>query len=132
MSSNNGGSSLGPTGVCVKVNSLRAMGYTDLEAWVKTPGNVLVTRRGRVFIGSGESRRVFCYPGSPWANPFKLKDYTLQDSLYQYEGFLDQQLQNENVLADFSKLRSAKQLGCFCAPGSPCHRDIILKKLDAV
>lgn len=67
-------------GVCVKIKSLRPV-YNNLEDWLRDGENELVTRGGRIFIGSGDNRRVFHYPRSPWANPFSVQDYVLEECL---------------------------------------------------
>ena len=125
---------------CVKVDSLRQQGYSDLEQWMATPGNVLVTRKGRIWITDPitKEKRIFHYPQSPWHNPFKLdsklkdpqeKDADLQNCLQQYVNYLVQQgWWTKEVLQSLSGLT----LGCFCqqqwnAQGQPvCHAAILV------
>lgn len=116
---------MAPVGVCVKVSSLRPK-YDNLSEWLKVPGHVLVTRRGRVFI----NKTVFSYPESPFANPFKLTEYTLDECLRLYEQHLDKILKNKKTLSLFLDLNNATEIGCFCEPGQKCHRDIIISKLQ--
>ena len=110
------------TCTCVKVASLRKQGYTDLEQWINTPGNMLVTRRGRIWITDPvtKEKRIFHYPESPWHNPFKLdpsikdpamKAQDLQNSLNNYVAHLIQ----EGVWdKEHLQVLSGKNLGCFC------------------
>lgn len=114
-----------PIGVCVKVTFLRPR-YNNLQEWCAQDGNILVTRNGRVTIGKDH---VYVYNGSPWANPYKLSQYTLEESLSKYEEYLNQLLLQKETLQNFLKLRFAKEIGCFCEPNSKCHRDVILRKL---
>lgn len=120
-----------PVGVSVKVSHIRPE-YDSLEEWCRDPANVLVTRRGRIFITDRISRtkRIFHYPESEWANPFKLSDHSLEESLKLYSVHLDQLLRNTECMQRFLELRQARRLGCFCEPGEPCHRDVILQKLS--
>lgn len=117
-----------PVGVCVKVSSIRPA-YNNLKEWTQDVDNCLVTRNGRVFITKQE---VFHYPNSPWANPFRLKDYSVEESLELYKNHLDKLLKNEKMLDEFKLLSTKKRIGCFCAPGALCHRNIILQKLKEI
>ena len=120
-----------PTGVCVKVKHLRPR-YDNLEEWLTCDTHCLVTRRGRVFIGSGDSRRVFHYSASEWANPFPVKQHGLEASLELYEEHLEKLLKEEERMERFRKLTEMTEIGCFCDPEALCHRDIILAKLKEV
>lgn len=120
-----------PQGVCVKAKSLRPM-YANLEEWLENGENELVTRGGRIFIGSGDDKRVFHYPGSDWANPFSVRDYGLEECLKKYREHLDRILADDNTRRKFLDLKSKKRLGCFCKDGAPCHRDIILARLSEI
>jgi hypothetical protein len=121
-----------PKGVCVKANYLRPR-YNNLKEWCAHNDHLLVTRRGRIFITkkgpNGTIKEVFTYPESQWANPFKLSKYSLEKSLALYEKHLESKLQDPKVLKQFLELAKLTEIGCFCDPGSPCHRDVILKKL---
>ena len=117
-----------PTGVCVKVTSLRPR-YNDLEQWCRNPRHVLVTRHGRVFIGKGDKKHVFSYPSSDWANPFKVKEHGLEKSLELFDQYLTEKISDPAELEKFLKLRDYDEIGCFCEPGAKCHRDIIRHKL---
>jgi hypothetical protein len=120
-----------PTGVCLKVKYLRP-DFQDLREWCKDPDNVLVIRNGRVFVTDPITKKktVFSYPASPWCNPYKLTEYSLDDSLRLYEEHLDGIILVKKE--EFLKLLSAKRIGCYCEPGDRCHRDVIIKKLKSL
>ena len=120
-----------PIGVCVKVGSLRPK-YSDLEAWLFDESHALVCRRGRVFIGSGDNKRVFVYAGSEFANPFTIKEYGLERALSLYRDHLDKILRDETTLSRFTCLANKSELGCFCKTNERCHRDIIIEKLKTL
>ena len=42
--------------VCIKVDNLRKMGYTDLEQWLLDPNNLYTGRRGRIFITDTDTK----------------------------------------------------------------------------
>jgi hypothetical protein len=51
-----------PTTQCLKVASLRKKygdKNIDLEKWMAMPNNLYTGRRGRIFIGSGDEKRIF-------------------------------------------------------------------------
>ena len=120
-----------PIGVCVKVSSLRPR-HPDLEAWMKNNKHELVCRHGRVFVGSGETKHVFHYPTHEFSNPFTVKEYGLEECLRLFENHLTEMLKDESVRKRFQQLGECEEIGCFCNPGSKCHRDVILRKLNAI
>ena len=121
-----------PKGVSVKVKFLRPRGYDNLREWMSND-RILVTRHGRIFI----DKEIFHYPASCWANPYKVgtktDQYSLEESLKKYEDYLRYLLEDsenyEDYLHEFLTLQYAKEIGCFCDEGQPCHRNIILKLL---
>jgi hypothetical protein len=119
-----------PEPVCLKVTELRKRGIADLKAYDDDPENARVTRRGRVSL---VGRPMYAYRASPWANPFvvgeKPGQHSLTQSLLQYEYWLDKELRDPLKRAEFLQLASRKTLGCYCAPGARCHRDVILDTL---
>lgn len=120
-------------GVSVKVKFLRRRGYDNLEEWMNVPEHELVCRNGRIFIGKGESKKVFHYRKSEWHNPFKMKEYTLEQSLENYEHYLMDLLNKDpECMERFIELREKKEIGCFCDEGNACHRDIIIRILELV
>lgn len=62
------------------------------------------------------------YPGSVWANPYKLKDYTIEESLCLYRVYLEE----TGLLEKISELKD-KNLGCFCDQNNQCHAQILDK-----
>jgi hypothetical protein len=118
-----------PIGVCIKVASLRPR-YDNLSEWMYDKKNIYVGRRGRVFIKCKDGeKRIFHYSDSEWCNPFKLKEYSLDESLKKYEILLRSKLEDSDNLKRFLNLVSFKEIGCFCNSSERCHRDIILKVL---
>ncbi|KAI9324787.1 hypothetical protein DFJ73DRAFT_871489 [Zopfochytrium polystomum] len=99
-----------PRGVCVKVAHLRPR-FDNLQAWRSHPGHVLVTRAGRIFITDPETRksRPYVYEASPWANPFKLSQYSLQESLRRFRAHLEELLKDPGTL---------NALGAFASRGA--------------
>lgn len=118
-----------PIGVCVKVDELRPK-YKNLKEWCNTPGNILVTRHGRIFLVENGERKIFTYPASEWQNPFKVQDYGLDECLRLYEKHLTECLKDEKCVKRFKLLLKMKEIGCFCKSGEKCHRDIVLKYLN--
>lgn len=117
---------------CVKVSSLRR-DYDDpemdLEKWMADSGNVYVGRPGRIFIGTGASKRIFHYKGSKFANPYKLSEYDLATSLKKYKKHLIKHGLNDPQT--LKKLRG-KVLGCFCDQSTEggCHAQILANMAD--
>ena len=116
---------------CLKVASLRKETgdlHINLEKWMSNPKNVYVGRPGRVFIGTGEDKKVFHYPGSKFANPFKLSDgYSLEESLMLYE----EHLKETGLLDQLQELRG-KNLGCFCDQTRGCHAKVLVRLLNNI
>lgn len=110
-----------PKTQCVKIDSLRK--DYDLEKWMKEENNMYAGRRGRIFIGSNKigDKRIFHYSDSKWRNPYKVPEYTLEESLKLYEEYV-----RENLMDDLHELEG-KILGCFCDQKNPCHTQILVK-----
>lgn len=116
------------TAVCIKVNSLRKMGYADLEQWMNDDCNEYVGRNGRIFITDPKTKekKIFHYPRSKWANPFTLKEYSLERSLEKYR----EHLLDKGLIKNIGELKG-KNLGCFCdkqrdSDGEAlCHAEIL-------
>lgn len=121
-----------PVGVCVKAAALRPR-YDNLAEFLADPKNVLVCRRGRVWITKAGEKTVFVWRDSPFANPFRVGDgpgqYSLSESLRLYKQHLHQLLQSPEVRAAFLQLAAVERIGCFCDIGHRCHRDIIVETL---
>lgn len=104
----------------------------NLKIWLEDPQNVYTGRPGRIFI----DKKIFHYPGSKWANPFKVGtkpgEYTLKKSLELYR----QHLIDENLIDDIHELKG-KTLGCFCdtatttgAHSIDCHTKVLLGEIS--
>jgi len=111
--------------ICIKVKNLREHGYSDLREWMDDEDNVYVGRRGRIFIHTNGKKEIFHYKGSKWQNPFKLKDYSLEESLEKFEEYI----RNSDIIDDISELEG-KTLGCFCDQSKGCHAKILVKLLN--
>jgi hypothetical protein len=122
-----------PQPVCLKASELRKIGISDLKAYDADSMNVNVCRRGRVFVTRDSATSVYQYPASIWANPFVVGDtpgkYPLEESLRLYQSHLDALLRKPGMRAKFLALAFKRRIGCFCALGELCHRDVILQKL---
>lgn len=103
---------------CIKVAELRKKygNNIDLQQWMANPNNLYVGRPGRIFI-NGE---IFHYAGSKWANPYKLTEYSIDESLELYKAHL----KNKNLLAQLGELLG-KTLGCFCDQNGKCHAKVL-------
>jgi len=125
-----------PLTQCVKVAELRKayQGVPDinLEWWMNQPNNLYVGRPGRVFITEADgNKRVFSYPGSKWANPYKVGSeqegkYSLDRSLELYREYvLNSELKNQ-----LDELEGMT-LGCFCIQDKKekgkcgCHAQVL-------
>lgn len=84
--------------------------------------NLYVGRNGRIFIGKKEEKEIYHYKGSKWANPFKLKEYTLEESLQKYREYLVE----TGLINDLKELEG-KVLGCFCDQKNDCHAKVLLE-----
>src|SRR5690606_1284254 len=111
----------------VKISELRKNGYTDIEDWINTKGNIYVGRRGRVNITSYDKTvRTFHYSDSKFGNPFK--DYDLKTSLKMYK----EHIYNSGLINELGDLTSqaykgSLNLGCFCLESNPCHAKVLAK-----
>lgn len=114
------------TVTCLKVGNLRTQGYDNLREWMSNPNNVYTGRRGRIFITKNGQREIFHYTHSKWQNPFKLKDYNVNESLKLYVLHLFK----SGLIYDIEELRG-KNLGCYCEKhydndGTPvCHAQVL-------
>jgi len=122
-----------PVGVCVRAPELRRIGFSDLRDFCECAENELVCRRGRIFVTRRGVRTIYHHKQSPWANPFVVDESeagSLQLALRKYETHLRALLDSDSaVRAEFLALRSKRRIGCFCAVGEDCHRDVILRLL---
>lgn len=105
------------TRVCIKVANLRKLGYESLREWLDDPDNIYVGRGGRIFI----DKKIFHYPGSKWANPYKLTDFSREQCILMFA----EHLCSSGLLKDVKELRGMN-LGCFCDEGEMmCHGQVL-------
>ena len=74
---------------------------------------------GAVYVG----RRAPGLKQSPYANPYSVKQYGLDEALRLYRLYLDDH--PELVERARRELRG-HDLACWCKPGWPCHVDVLL------
>mmetsp|Transcript_56566 Transcript_56566/g.106111 ORF Transcript_56566/g.106111 Transcript_56566/m.106111 type:complete len:156 (-) Transcript_56566:250-717(-) len=118
----------GVAAVSVRVAALRASGYTDFQAWLADAKNLYVGRRGRIFIHSNGSKRIFHYVGSKWQNPYAVGSISRQEACKKYEsallsGMLKDPQDGKPLHQKLSELKGYR-LGCWCKPQA-CHADIL-------
>lgn len=87
---------------------------------MQNPNNLYTGRHGRIFITENGNKRIFHYPASKWANPYSLKDYTLEESIRLYK----EHLVKSGLISQVSELKG-KNLGCFCDQSEICHAQIL-------
>lgn len=63
---------------------------------------------------------------SPFANPYRVKDYPNQDVVALYREYL---LNKPKLLKLLPSLRG-KRLGCFCELTEPCHGNVLIELLE--
>ena len=109
--------------VCVKVANLRKLYGSEftLENWLKDPNNIYCGRHGRIFI----DKIIFHYSGSKWANPFTLKQHSLDECIKLYRDYITKKIIDNPEYYDLDELRG-KHLGCWCNPKEKCHVDVLL------
>jgi hypothetical protein len=71
------------------------------------------------------------YVGRPtkWGNPFKVKEFGLEESLKKYRDWLEERLIED---PDFLEPLRGKDLACWCPLNQPCHADVILEMLEQI
>lgn len=61
------------------------------------------------------------------SNPFTLKEFSLEDSLYHFEDYLRSQLKDCSCFAKkFDSIPEDSTIGCTCELNDTCHVDIII------
>lgn len=115
-----------PVRTSVKQKNLLQLGYNNLEHWLSYPQNEYVGRKGRIFIGTCDNKRVFHYPQSKWGNPFKVGDsnWTIENVLQGYRNHLFE----TGLINNIDELLG-KNIGCFCDYGQQCHTDVLINLL---
>lgn len=116
--------------VCVKVASIRPK-YKDLREWMQDPMNVYVARRGIILLDDPVTGKKERFPptDSKFANPYTVKAYGLEKAIELYRIHLKKQITEGKITqGDLDELKG-KNLGCWCAPGDPCHAKVIMEFL---
>lgn len=67
--------------------------------------------------------------GSKWGNPYKVGEYTLEESLRLHKAHLAESITTGTL--DIKELLGYDNLACFCPLNSPCHADTLIKVLEA-
>jgi hypothetical protein len=92
---------------------------------MENPNNVYVGRFGRIFIGTGDEKKIFHYKGSEFANPYKVGtkkgEYTLEEAIDLYRAHLE----DASLVEKAKKELKGKNLGCFCDQKGPCHAKVL-------
>lgn len=82
---------------------------------------------------------VYVGRGSKWGNPCKVgmyRDYTAADAVRDYRKWLARDLTVRSfdnafgappTIEDIRTALAGKNVACWCAPGAPCHADILLE-----
>ena len=79
-----------------------------------------------VYIGRACNMGGWNLKQSKWANPFTLRNDSIEVVISKYENYIRN---NSKLMNDLEELRG-KTLGCWCAPG-PCHGDVLIKLLNS-
>lgn len=76
----------------------------------------------------GKDGDIYIGRGSPWGNPFKMKNNSAEERTRVIEEY---KIWFEKHPKKFTELVCARplRLGCFCKP-KPCHGDYLKEKLD--
>ena len=67
--------------------------------------------------------------GTVWGNPYRLTDYSREESLKLFSLYLDGKIQQN---PDFLLPLKGKDLACNCRLDVSCHADIIITKLTTI
>ena len=88
---------------------------------VKVEGDLFHGRvpDGAVYVG----RAAPGLPGSPFANPFTVREYGAAEAVSRYRGRL---LSSPWLLAEMRRDLAGRDLACWCPPGQACHADVLL------
>jgi hypothetical protein len=109
-----------PHRVCIKKSELIKRGCTDFEDWSRNPKHLYIGRNMSFYVKGAHA--------SKWCNPFKLTDYTSEESLSRYR----QHILLSSLNYQLSELSSYSEIGCWCLPGEPCHGNVLLDLLDKI
>lgn len=117
---------------CIKISNLRKKYGSDItfEKWLQNSNNFYCGRSGRIFITENGIKKYFGYEASKWANPYTVKQYSIDECLDLYKKYINEKIQN-NSAYDLNELKG-KNLGCWCIPNNKCHVDVLLDLLEDV
>lgn len=122
--------------VCVKVADIRKTNKTmDLKKWVEEfpDDHEYIGREGVVFVTRDEQKERYPKRASIWANPYKVGEkqgeYTRDEAIAKYEGFIRGKLEQDPSLIDKLLALKGKELGCWCKPQA-CHGDVLVKLIQ--
>ena len=114
---------------CIGVKTLRKKYGADmnLEKWVENPRNVYIGRYSAWVKGAKTS---------PYANPFKTKQYGLEKCIKKYRRHIIKKVEEGKL--DLEEDLGGKNLGCWClkpvgwveGDGPWCHGVILLELLE--
>jgi len=93
----------------LKMKRIKRKGFFDYT-WKSNPNAVYVGRP------------------SKWGNPYKVKDYGLEECLRLYYLWLTEKLKEDRK---FLEPLIGKDLVCFCDLDKPCHADILIEFVKA-
>lgn len=68
----------------------------------------------------GRENKTYGLKCSKWANPYNLKDYSIEESLKLYEEYV----RKSDLYNSLDELKD-KTLGCWCKP-KKCHGDVLI------
>lgn len=116
--------------VDVHVEFLRARGYKNLEEWLQDVNHVYIARDGILIHNNDRFPKL----GSPWANPFKVKNGELQSVIEQYFNYIVSRIESGELYRELYNLKG-KELGCWCMkhgvhtnfqPPFQCHGQVLM------
>ena len=82
---------------------------------------------GFLYVGRGyRNRQGTRLAGSPWANPFKLRDHSRDIALQKFRAYLP----SLPFFPDGLKELSGAKLVCHCRRDQACHADVLIEQFD--
>ncbi|MBU3865545.1 DUF4326 domain-containing protein [Streptomyces sp. 4503] len=83
-----------------------------------------------VYVGRPQFKGGWRLYGHPLANPFRVgRDGDAARCVARYQAWLDA---HPELLARHLPALRGKRLGCWCAPGQPCHARVLAERADAL
>lgn len=105
-----------PIRVCIKKKELIKRGYLDFEQWNSDPNHLYVGRNMSFYVKGAL--------GSPYQNPYKLSEYTRDESLKTYKTYVSLRA---DLMETLHTILNYKEIGCWCLPGERCHGDVLIE-----